>query len=108
MGEGLPFWMWRLDHMAVRRAKDGRMKPLSLAPSDYFRRNFSVTTSGFESPDVLDLVIKPTGIENVMWAIDYPYENSRNAVTFITSAKLTDDQRANIFHRNAERIFRLA
>jgi len=107
MGEALPFWMWRLDHMAARRAKDGRMKPLSLAPSQYFRRNFAVTTSGFESPDVLDLVIKSAGIENVMWAIDYPYENSLDAVSFLTGAKLTGDQRASIFHRNAERIFRL-
>jgi predicted TIM-barrel fold metal-dependent hydrolase len=108
MGEALPFWMWRLDHMAARRAKDGRMKPLSLAPSDYFRRNFAVTTSGFESPDVLDLVIKVAGIENVMWAIDYPYESSRDAVTFIEGADLTADQRASIFHRNAERHFRLS
>ncbi|QNA83490.1 amidohydrolase [Sphingomonas sp. So64.6b] len=107
MGEALPFWMWRLDHMAARRAKDGRMKPLSLAPSEYFRRNFVVTTSGFESPDVLDLVIKTAGIENVMWAIDYPYENSRDAVAFIEGANLTNDQRTSIFHRNAERTFHL-
>lgn len=108
MGEALPFWMWRLDHMAARRAKDGRMKPLSLAPSDYFRRNFAVTTSGFESADVLDFVVKAAGIENVMWAIDYPYEGSRDAVAFIEGADLTADQRASIFHRNAERIFHLA
>jgi 5-carboxyvanillate decarboxylase len=108
MGEALPFWMWRLDHMAARRAKDGRMKPLKLAPSEYFRRNFAVTTSGFESPDVLDLVIKVAGIENLMWAIDYPYENSGDAVAFIEGATLTGDQRASIFHRNAERLFRIA
>ena len=107
MGEALPFWMWRLDHMAARRAKDGRLKPLSLAPSEYFRRNFAVTTSGFESPDVLDLVIKAAGIENVMWAIDYPYESSRDAVAFIEGAQLDVDQRARIFYRNAERIFHL-
>lgn len=108
MGEALPFWMWRLDHMAARRAKDGRMKPLSLAPSDYFRRNFAVTTSGFESPGVLDLVIKVAGIDNVMWAVDYPYESSRDAVAFIDGANLTADQRASIFHRNAERHFHLS
>lgn len=108
MGEALPFWMWRLDHMAARRAKDGRMKPLSLAPSEYFRRNFAVTTSGFEAPDVLELVIKAAGVDNVMWAIDYPYENSADAVAFIEAADLPSDQRLSIFHRNAERIFRLA
>jgi 5-carboxyvanillate decarboxylase len=108
MAEALPFWMWRLDHMAARRAKDGRMKPLSLAPSDYFRRNFAVTTSGFESADVLDLVIKTAGIENVMWAVDYPYESSQDARAFIDNAKLDPDQRHSIFHHNAERLFRIA
>ena len=108
MGEGLPFWMWRLDHMAARRAKDGRLKPLSLAPSDYFRRNFAVTTSGFESPDVLALVMKTAGIDNVMWAVDYPYESLRDAVAFIEGADLSATQRASIFHRNAERVFRIA
>jgi 5-carboxyvanillate decarboxylase len=107
MGEALPFWMWRLDHMAARRARDGRLKPLSLKPSEYFRRNFAVTTSGFESPDVLDLVIKSAGIDNVMWAIDYPYENSTDAVTFIEGARLSAAQREAIFHENAERIFQL-
>lgn len=31
-GRGLPFWMWRLDHMYKRRAKDGRLKPDALIP----------------------------------------------------------------------------
>ena len=83
------------------------MKPLSLAPSEYFRRTFAVTPSGFESPDVLDLVIRTAGIENVMWAIDYPYENSADAVAFIEKATLTEEQRSSIFHRNAERLFHL-
>lgn len=108
MGEALPFWMWRLDHMYKRRAKDGRLKANSLTPSEYFRRNFAVTTSGFEAEDVLDLVIRHAGIENVMWAIDYPYESSRDAVTFIDRARLDPAQRASILHRNAERLFHIA
>ena len=94
--------------MAARRAKDGRMKPLALAPSEYFRRNFAVTTSGFESPDVLALLMKTTSIENIMWAVDYPYENSSDAVAFIEGAGLSATQRASIFHGNAERVFRIA
>lgn len=105
MGEALPFWMWRLDHMAARRMKDGRMKPVELLPSEYFRRNFAVTTSGFEAEDVLDLVIRHAGIENVMWAIDYPYESSADAVTFIERAKLSPSYKALILHANAERLF---
>ena len=108
MGEALPFWMWRLDHMYKRRAKDGRLKPTSLMPSEYFRRNFAVTTSGFEAADVLDLVIGHAGIDNVMWAIDYPYESSLDAAAFIDRAKLTTSQRASICHTNAERLFHIA
>ncbi|WP_447724769.1 amidohydrolase family protein [Sphingomonas koreensis] len=79
----------------------------SPAPSACFRRNFAATTSGFEPPDVLDLVIRIAGIENVMRAIDYPYESSRDAVAFIEGARLSVEQRASIFHRNAERLFHL-
>ena len=108
MGEALPFWLWRLDHMYKRRAKDGRLKPVSLTPSEYFRRNFAVTTSGFEAEDVLELVIKHAGIDNVMWAIDYPFESSINAVSFIDRAKLSATQRVSICHANAERLFHIA
>jgi len=107
MGEALPFWMWRLDHMAQRRARDGRPEQIQLKPSEYFRRNFAVTTSGFESNDVLDLAIKAAGIENVMWAIDYPYESSLDAVAFMDAAPLGERDRAMVYHRNAERLFRL-
>lgn len=108
MGEGLPFWMWRLDHMYKRRSKDGRMKPNALIPSEYFRRNFAVTTSGFEAEDVLELVIGHAGIDNVLWAIDYPYESSADAAAFINRAKLSPAQRESICHGNAERLFHIA
>lgn len=108
MGEALPFWMWRLDHMQQRRAKDGRMKPLQLKPSEYFRRNFAVTTSGFEDGDILALVIKKAGLDNVMFAVDYPYESSVNAVAFLDNAKLDASERVAIYHRNAERLFHIS
>jgi len=107
MGEALPFWMWRLDPMAARRQRDGRMKPLQMLPSAYFLRNFAVTTSGFEDPDVLKMVISRAGIDNVLWAIDYPYEDSADAVRFIDAAPLTDKQRSAILCRNAERLFHI-
>ncbi|WP_207868874.1 amidohydrolase family protein [Brevundimonas goettingensis] len=107
MGEALPFWMWRLDHMYRRRARDGRLTPTSLTPSEYFRRNFAVTTSGFEDEAALNLVIDRAGIDNVMWAIDYPFESSVDAAAFIDQAALTPAQRASICHANAERLFRI-
>lgn len=107
MGEGLPFWMWRLDHMYLRRIKDGRLKANQLKPSEYFRRNMAVTTSGFESEEVLSLALSHAGMDNVLWAIDYPYEDSADAVAFLDRVKLDPASKAKIWHENAERLFRL-
>jgi predicted TIM-barrel fold metal-dependent hydrolase len=72
------------------------------------RRNFSITTSGLEDPLVLRYVIERIGVERVMWAIDYPFQQTAPSVAFIESAPLSEDEREQIAHRNAERIFRIA
>jgi len=43
-----------------------------------------------------------------MWAIDYPYQPQKPAVEFMDRAPVTDAQRAQLYHRNAERIFHIA
>jgi 5-carboxyvanillate decarboxylase len=43
-----------------------------------------------------------------MWAIDSPFQPHAPAVAFLESAPLSDDERAAVAHRNAERIFRIA
>ena len=105
MGEALPFWLWRLDYMAAPGARaDLRNRQKA---SEYFRRNFAITTSGLEDPLVLRFCIDKIGIENVMWAIDYPYQPTAPAVAFLESAPLSDQERERVAHGNAERIFGL-
>lgn len=103
MGEALPFWLWRLDGMAAPGARaDLRNR---LKASEYFRRNFAITTSGLEDPLVLRFCADKIGIENIMWAIDYPYQPTAPAVAFLESAPLSDAERERVAHGNAERIF---
>lgn len=45
------------------------------------------------------------GIDNVMWAIDYPYQPTAPAVAFLESARLSSADLERIAHSNAERIF---
>lgn len=106
MGEALPFWMWRLDFMGAPGAWPGRGNQLKA--SEYFKRNFSITTSGVEDPLALRFSIDKLGIDSIMWAIDYPYQPTTPAVSFIESAPLTDQERAKVAYGNAERIFRIA
>ena len=107
MGEALPFWMWRLDFMAAPGARAaGRTNQLK--PSEYFQRNFAITTSGVEDPLALRYCIDRIGADNIMWAIDYPYQPTSPAVAFIESAPMSETDREKIAYKNAERIFHLS
>lgn len=107
MGEAVHFWSWRLDFMSARAQGAPGIPRLALKPSEYLKRNFVITTSGQESPLALEFSIRQLGIDNVMWAIDYPYQPTAPAVHFMDTAPLTDDQRHQLYHLNAERVFHI-
>jgi 5-carboxyvanillate decarboxylase len=107
MGEGLPYWLYRLDYMHGRSPVQLERPELRQRPSDYFKQNFSITTSGMNWDPVLQFCLEILGPDNIMWAIDYPYQDSREAVEFMNRAPITEEVRAKIFHRNAERVFRI-
>jgi 5-carboxyvanillate decarboxylase len=103
MGEALPFWLWRLDYMASPGSRAALRNKLK--PSEYLRRNFAITTSGLDDPLALRFAIEKIGIDRVMWAIDYPFQDTPGSVAFIESATLSDSEREQVAHSNAERIF---
>jgi 5-carboxyvanillate decarboxylase len=109
LGEGIPYWLRRIDSrhaFATRTVGAATPVPrLSLTPSEYFRRNFVITTSGIDDPDVLGLALRAVGADRVMFAIDFPYEDPAAAIAFLRDAPLTDDQRSAIACRTAERVF---
>ena len=111
LGEGIPYWLRRIDnrHAFAQKVAGATtaMPKLELTPSEYFRRNFVLTTSGMDDPDVLTLALRAVGDDNIMLAIDHPYEDSAAAVAFLRDAPITDDQRARIAGHTAERVFAL-
>jgi 5-carboxyvanillate decarboxylase len=107
MGEAVHFWLCRLDYMNKNAQNRGSAPKTKLTPSEYFKRNFVITTSGQESHLALDFSIKALGIDNVLWAIDYPYQPSAPAVAFMDSAPVSGAEREKLYHGNAERIFHI-
>lgn len=105
MGEALPFWLGRLDFMGAPGARAGRKN--KLMPSEYFKRNITITTSGVEDPLALRYCIDKLGADRIMWAIDYPFQPTTSAVAFIESASISEAEREKIAYGNAERIFRI-
>ncbi|HHJ15638.1 MAG TPA: amidohydrolase [Gammaproteobacteria bacterium] len=110
MGEGLPFWLHRLDSrfdLFARADRTGRVKRLRKKPGDYIRDNFLITTSGMPWPPALMLAREVMGPDRIMFAIDYPYESSREAVRAMDEAPLSREDRTKIYSQNATRLFRL-
>jgi len=105
MGEAVPFWLWRLDYMGAPGGQ--QVRPHRLSASEYFDRNFAITTSGVEDPLALRYCIDKIGADHIMWAIDYPYQPTAPAVTWIDAAPLSNKEREEICHGTAERIFHI-
>ena len=109
LGEGIPYWLKRIDnrHVFAQRIAGaaGDMPKLKLTPSEYFRRNFVITTSGIDDPNVLALALQTVGSAHIMFAIDTPYEDPKDARAFITNAPITPCQRADINYHTAEWAF---
>jgi 2,3-dihydroxybenzoate decarboxylase len=104
MGEYLPFQLARFDSMAekVRLPHE-----LTKVPSEYVRDHFLITTSGVCSAAALIGAVHAIGIDNVMFAIDYPYEETGPAVQFLHELPLAPADKAKIAHGNAERLLGL-
>lgn len=106
MGETLPYFASRIDsRYEVTNSAD--KPPLKKKPSDYFRSNLIITTTGVCQDSSLQCAIAEMGDDRVLFSVDYPYENASEAAQWIETTPLTDDQREKICHGNAERVLRL-
>ena len=104
LGEGLPFWIWRLDNRWLKNQFGMKIRK---RPADYIRDNFIVTTSGmFYHPSLLCTFFS-LGVYKILFAVDYPFESCQDAVKFIESAPICNNDKERICHTNAELFLRL-
>ncbi|MES2122941.1 MAG: amidohydrolase family protein [Chlamydiota bacterium] len=104
MGETLPYLLWRLDsRWEILKHPRELKKP----PSQYFRDNFYVTTSGVCANGPLMCAIHELGEDRVMFSVDYPYESSEVAGQFVENAPLSSAIREKVCYKNAERLLKL-
>jgi 2,3-dihydroxybenzoate decarboxylase len=104
MGELLPFQMARLDSRYDQVPAEFRVREL---PSYYLRNNVYISTSGVMSHAALMGAVQAVGIDRVLFAIDYPFESTSEAVGFLRSAPYAPADIERIAHGNADRILRL-
>ncbi len=108
MGEGLPFFIDRIDNRYFWEHEMVGMTPkLKRKPSDYIRQNITVSTSGMNFPAPTMMTIQTLGIDNVMFAADYPFENVRDAVQAVDNLAIADRDKEKLYSLNARRVFKL-
>jgi 2,3-dihydroxybenzoate decarboxylase len=106
LGEGLPFYLWRIDNRnAWMKAPHQYAAKKSVA--DYFRANFYVTTSGHFSTPALFNTIAEIGVERVMFSVDYPFEDCSDAADWFDNIPMSASDRAKIGRDNAVKLFKL-
>jgi 2,3-dihydroxybenzoate decarboxylase len=107
LGEGLTFWINRLDidfeRPWLRRNPQLR---IDRPPSEYLREHFVFTTSTFLA-SALVAVLTELGSDRIMFASDHPWLSMADAVEFIEGSPLSDVARHDVCHGTAERLLGL-
>jgi len=106
MGEGLPFWLWRIDNIWLTEGgiSSPHAKKLKKIPSQYVKDNFFVTISGMFSQPALLCTYLALGADRILFAVDYPWESNKEAVQFMETAPICDSDKEKIYHLNVEKL----
>ncbi len=100
-GEGLPYWMYRLDY--AHEYMGARWWPkLKMNPSDYMQRNLWVTSSGVPWGPALKMAQEQLGVDRVIYAMDYPYEFRPEEVTMSDNLAMSPAVKKKFFQTNIE------
>jgi 2,3-dihydroxybenzoate decarboxylase len=104
LGEGLPFAMHRLNDRSLVGA---RRRGLQKTPLQYIKDNLLVTTSGNWYEPAFVCTLLALGADNILWAVDWPYESNKEAMDFFRQLALNDHDKEKIAHLNAERVLKM-
>ena len=73
----------------------------------YMRRNVFITSSGVFDVPVFDCARALLGLDNLMFSVDYPFQDNFEAMEFLNRCGLTAADRERFAHGTAESLLRL-
>lgn len=110
LGEGLPYWMSRMDYMHANQVASQRyeaIKPLQQRPSEYLKSHIWITTSGMPWQPAINFVREVVGKDRVMYAMDYPYQFVAEEVQAMDALGYPEAEMRDFYQGIAERVFSL-
>jgi predicted TIM-barrel fold metal-dependent hydrolase len=105
MGEGLPFFVWRINQSLARPGNAGEAARKSFR--EVFSEHFYVTTSGFFSDPALQCCITELGIDRVMYSVDYPFVENPPGTEWINAVQMNAADKEKILSGNAKRLLKI-
>jgi len=106
MGEGLPYWLTRMDAYWIKPWK-GKKPRIEKRPSDYVKANFTITISGMFFVPAFLCAYLGLGADRIAFAVDYPYERTEEAVRFIKEAPISERDKERICYGNAAKLLKI-
>jgi predicted TIM-barrel fold metal-dependent hydrolase len=113
MGECMPLQLYRFDWMQGnadnRAGLRGGQPPVKLQHpvSYYFHNNIWITTSGVAWEPAIKFCMDVLGPERVLYAMDYPYQQSYDEVAAYDRMDIAPDLKKMLMEDNARRVFNL-
>jgi predicted TIM-barrel fold metal-dependent hydrolase len=112
MGECLPLQLYRFDWMQGNadnrpHLRDGKQVKLKHPVSYYFQNNIWITTSGVAWEPAIKFCMDVLGPERVLYAMDYPYQQSYDEVAAYDRMDLSSERKKMLMEDNARKVFNL-
>jgi predicted TIM-barrel fold metal-dependent hydrolase len=87
--------------------RGGKQPKLEHPVSYYFRNNIWITTSGVAWEPAIRFCMEQLGPERVLYAMDYPYQQSYDEVAAYDRMQLSPEHKKMLMEDNARAVFRL-
>jgi 2,3-dihydroxybenzoate decarboxylase len=75
--------------------------------SDYLRSNCYLTTSGHFRTPSLRAALEEVGAGRILFSVDYPFEHTLDATSWLDAAEIPQETKARIGWQNAAKLLRL-
>ena len=102
-GELVPFYLQRMDDTMGRKVTG-----LSRTITETYKAQVYVTPSGMMTRPHFDFIRTVLGADRIMYSVDYPYVSNHGARKFLEELPVSDDEKAQIAHGNAEKLLHMA
>ena len=108
LGEGIPFWMYRIDFYWLKPWVAGEIRPkIENKPSHYVNKNFLFTSSGMHYLPAFVCAYMAMGADMIAFGADHPFETSKESLESLGILPICDADKEKFYHLNAEKILHI-